>query len=137
MKILTSDAYCGYIPCNVSLLLDGDATLVRIREALDHVAKFSGPDDTVMIFFSGHGALLGDSDDPVSAMLPVDCDGRKLDSSCLSETEFSAALQQIPARRLVVLIDACHSGGAGSFKVEGSPKLQGVDLKLTLRSLRN
>ena len=125
-KILTTDAYCGYVPRNVSLLLDGDATLVRIREALDHVAKFSGPDDTVVIFFSGHGALLGDSDDPISAILPVDCDGQELDSSCLSETEFSAALQQIPARRLVVLIDACHSGGAGSFKVHGRIKRQAL-----------
>lgn len=122
--ILTSDAYCGYDLRNVSLLLDGDATLVRIREALGRVARFSDSDDTVAIFFSGHGALLGDSDDPVSAILPVDCDGRKLDSSSLSETEFSAALQRIPARRLVVLIDACHSGGAGSFKVQGRTKQQ-------------
>ena len=120
--ILTSDAYCGYDPRNVTLLLDGEAMLVRIREALDRVAKSSGPDDTVVIFFSGHGALLGDSDDPVSAMLPVDCDGRRPDSSSLSETEFSTALQRIPARRLVVLIDACHSGGAGSFKTQGRTK---------------
>ena len=123
-SVLTSDAYCGYNLRNVCLLLDGNATLARIQEALSFVAKSSGPDDTVVIFFSGHGALLGDSDDPFSAILPVDCDGRTLDSSSLSETEFSAALRQISARRLLVLIDACHSGGAGSFKVEGSPKLQ-------------
>lgn len=123
-SVLTSDAHCGYNHRNVCLLLDGNATLARIREALSFVAKSSGPDDTVVIFFSGHGALLGDSDDPLSAILPVDCGGRTLDSSSLSETEFSAALRQISARRLVVLIDACHSGGAGNFKVEGSPKLQ-------------
>ena len=123
-SVLTSDAHCGYNHRNVCLLLDGNATLARIQGALSFVAKSSGPDDTVIIFFSGHGALLGDSDDPLSAILPVDCDGRTLDSSSLSETEFSAALRQISARRLVVLIDACHSGGAGSFKVEGSPKLQ-------------
>ena len=124
--ILTSDAYCGYGSHNVTLLLDGEATLARIREALHCVARSSGPDDTVVIFFSGHGALLGDSDDPVSAILPVDCDERMLDSSCLSETEFSATLQQIPARRLVVLIDACHSGGAGSFKAQGQTKRQAL-----------
>lgn len=123
-SVLTSDAHCGYNHRNVCLLLDGNATLARIQEALSFVAKSSGPDDTVVIFFSGHGALLGGSDDPLSAILPVDCDGRTLDSSSLSETEFSAALRQISARRLLVLIDACHSGGAGSFKVEGSPKLQ-------------
>ena len=32
------------------------------------------------------------------------------------EPEFSAALQRFAAQRLLVLIDACHSAGAGSFK---------------------
>ena len=116
---LTSDACCGYEPRNVHLLLDGDATLTRIRAALDSVAGNSGPDDTVVIFFSGHGARLGDPADPESALLPFECDGRTLETTSLSETEFSSALQRIPARRLLVLIDACHSGGAGSFKGQG------------------
>ena len=73
--ILTSNAYCGYDQRNVHLLLDGDATLPEIRTALDSVAQTSTPDDTVVIFFSGHGALLGDPADPTSALLPVECDG--------------------------------------------------------------
>lgn len=35
------------------------------------------------------------------------------------EEEFSAALTKIQAQRLVVFIDACHSGGAGSLKSLG------------------
>lgn len=114
--ILTSDAYCGYEPRNVHVLLDDDATLARIRAALDSVSQASGPNDSVVIFFSGHGALLGGPSDPESALLPVECDARRLDSTSLSETEFSSALRRISAQRLLVLIDACHSGGAGSFK---------------------
>ena len=113
---LKSEAYCGYDDRNVHLLLDGDATLDRIRAVLAFVAQTSEPDDTVVIFFSGHGALLGDPTDPVSALLPVECDGRKLDTTSLSEAEFSSALQQLAVQRLLVLIDACHSAGAGSFK---------------------
>ena len=113
---LKSKAYCGYDDRNVHLLLDGDATLDRIRAVLAFVAQTSEPDDTVLIFFSGHGALLGDPTDPVSALLPVECDGRKLDTTSLSEAEFSSALQQLAVRRLLVLIDACHSAGAGNFK---------------------
>lgn len=114
--VLTSSACCGYEPHNVHLLLDGDATLARIRTALASVAETSGPDDTVVIFFSGHGALLGDPVDPESALLPVEFDGRTTETTSLSETEFSSALRRISAQRLLVLIDACHSGGAGSFK---------------------
>ena len=113
---LKSKAYCGYDDRNVHLLLDGDATLDRIRAVLAFVAQTSGPDDTVVIFFSGHGALLGDPTDPVSALLPVECDGRKLDTTSLSEAEFSSVLQQFAVQRLLVVIDACHSAGAGSFK---------------------
>ena len=114
--ILTSDAYCGYRPNNVHLLLNEHATLARIRTALDSVAKTSGPNDTVVIFFSGHGARLGNSANPQSALLPVEFDIRTPDTTSLSETEFSSTLQRISAQRLLVLIDACHSGGAGSFK---------------------
>ena len=114
--VLKSKAYCGYDDRNVHLLLDGDATLDRIRAVLASVAGTSGPDDTVVIFFSGHGARLGDPTDPVSALLPVECDARKLDATSLSEAEFSSALQRFAVQRLLVLIDACHSAGAGSFK---------------------
>ena len=113
---LTSSAYCGYESHNVHLLLDDDATLARIRTALATVAETSGPDDTVVIFFSGHGALLGDPVDPASALLPVEFDEWAPETTSLSETEFSSALRRISAQRLLVLIDACHSGGAGSFK---------------------
>ena len=117
--VLTSNAYCGYESRDVHLLLDSDATLARIRTALDSVAKTSGPDDTVVIFFSGHGALIGDPADPESALLPIEWNGRTPETTSLSETEFSSVLRRISAQRLLVLIDACHSGGAGSFKGMG------------------
>ena len=115
-EILTSNTYCGYQPNNVHLLLDEDATLARIRTALNSVAKASGPSDSVVIFFSGHGARLGDAPSHQSAVLPVEFDIGTPDTTSLTETEFSATLRRISAQRLLVLIDACHSGGAGSFK---------------------
>ena len=121
--VLTSSACCGYEAHNVHLLLDGEATLERIRAALASVVGASGPDDTVVIFFSGHGANLGDPADPESALLPVECDPRTLDTTSLSEPEFSAALQRFAAQRLLVLIDACHSAGAGSFKAAQAAQL--------------
>ena len=120
--VLTSDDRCGYKECNLHLLLDGDATLVRIRKALSAVAEASRPQDTVVVFFSGHGAILDGPKGPISAILPVECDAGALDETCLCEPELSAALQNIPAQRLLVLIDACHSGGVSSFKDQRSVK---------------
>lgn len=124
--VLKSNAYCGYDARNVHLLLDGDATLERIREVLALVAETSEPDDTVVIFFSGHGTCLGDPADPESALLSVECDAQKLGTTSLSEAEFSSALQRFVARRLLVFIDACHSGGAGSFKGRQEGELPGL-----------
>lgn len=121
--VLKSKAHCGYDASNVHLLLDGDATLDGIRATLASVADVSGPDDTVVIFFSGHGARLGDLVDPESALVPVDGDVGKLRSTTLSEAEFSAALQRFAAQRLLVLIDACRSGGAASFKGLGAAEV--------------
>jgi hypothetical protein len=117
-SVLTSSAHCGYDPKNVRVLLDKEATLTKLRKALDAVAQTAQPHDTVVIFFSGHGALLGDPADPASALLPVDCRYGDISGTSLSEAEFSGALRRIKAQRLVVLIDACHSAGAGSFKGE-------------------
>lgn len=113
---LTSSAHCGYAPENVKLLLDSQATLDAIRRELDALAARAKPSDTVLIFFSGHGARLGDE----SALVPVDCDAHRLAQTTLPEQEFSAALARIKAERLVVLIDACHAGAVASFKSIGA-----------------
>ena len=120
--VLTSHQYCGYRDQNVQLLLDGEATLQRIRNALRTIANVSGTEDTALIFFSGHGAVLGKPDNPMSAILPVDCDARTLGGTGLCEPEFSDALRNIRARRLIVLLDACYSGGASSFKDPKRPR---------------
>lgn len=114
--VVSSRDHCGYEEENLQLLLDGDATLIGIRQALHVMANASHPEDTALIFFSGHGAVLDGPDGPVSGIVPVDCDPRAPGDTCLWEPELSETLRSIPAQRLLILIDACHSGGAGSFK---------------------
>lgn len=113
---LTSPSYCGYDPGNVTMLLDTEATLENIRQALASVATRAKVEDSVVIFFSGHGARLGDRGGQESALVPVDCQLNRANSTTLTEAEFSASLTRIVAKRVVVLIDACHSGGAGNLK---------------------
>lgn len=118
--VLTSSAHCGYEPRNVLSLLDQGATLTAIREGLNDLARCAKPDDTALIFFSGHGARLGDQNSPESALLPFDCDPANVADSVLSEDEFSRALSRIQAGRLVVFLDACHSGDAGTLKADSA-----------------
>lgn len=127
-SILKSPDYCAYDPANVRVLLDKDATLAGIRAALDEIAQASTSDDTVVVYFSGHGADLSKYGGDNAGLLPVDCDIAKLTDTALGAAEFSTKLKAITAARLVVILDACHSGGAGAVKALQRVQF-GVDVK--------
>lgn len=131
--VLTSPTLCGYDSKNVAMLVDAQCTLDALRRELATLAARAKPDDTVIIFFSGHGGRFGNPADQESALIPVDCDPASLTSTIMSEAEFSAALERISAQRLVVLIDACHSGGVASFK--GGDGLSSFDFGFSEKSL--
>jgi hypothetical protein len=135
---LTDPATCGYPAEQVALLLDRQATCDGIRAALAKLAQAAGPDDTAVVFFSGHGARvsdlrgLGDLEGLAGRdlrglgnlegllgreyLLPYDVDLFDLPRTAISGDEMTALLRQIRAGRLLVLFDSCHSGAAGEPK---------------------
>ncbi|GLW98193.1 caspase family protein [Microtetraspora sp. NBRC 16547] len=114
--VLQAPEYCGFPPDNVRLLVDGEATLDALRTELGELASSARPDDTVIIFFSGHGGRFDHGGAETSALIPVDFRDDNMQGTTLLEAEFSTALAAIQARRLLVLLDACHSGGASTLK---------------------
>lgn len=114
--VLKSPSYCGYPAEHVTMLTDKEATLNGIRKALADLASAATTDDTVVIFFSGHGARLGNGADASSALVPYDCRHGDLAGTTLAEVELSLAIAAIKAPRVIVIIDACHAGDAASLK---------------------
>jgi hypothetical protein len=60
-------------------------------------------------------------------LLPVDTlytSGQSLAETAISGAEFTAALRGIPARKVVVVFDCCHSGGIGQPKDITAPVLK-------------
>jgi len=115
-QLLTDPTACGYPEANVIRLLDGQATGAGIRAALATLARRTGPDDTTIVFFSGHGAHNRAGDGGGQYLLPHDCDAADLPGTAIVGDEMTALLQDIAADRLLVLFDSCHSGGAGDPK---------------------
>lgn len=113
---LTSTAYCGYPPANVITLLDGQATRAAILTNLAELAARASADDTVCVFFSGHGAIVGSPGDEDSVLVTVDTDLSDIERTSVSSEEFGKALSRIKAKRVLVFIDACHAGGAAVSK---------------------
>lgn len=112
--LLQSPARCGFDPRKVQLLLEGAATREAIVAALDQLAGKASDEDMVCIYFSGHGWRASDNDE--SYLLPVDGRRDALETSAIAAALLSECLNRIKVRRLLVLLDACHAGGAGTIK---------------------
>lgn len=104
---------------NVTLLLNQDAGLGRLRSALGtHLKKMAGKDDMVIIYFAGHGAtekdvLSPDGDGLEKYLLPYDVDPQDLYASALPMREISHIFHRIQSQRIIFIADSCYSGASG------------------------
>ena len=107
----TQDAIYGQGSCQY--LGDSDATAEMIRRALDILrGAMSSKDDLAVFHFAGHGAMI----DGKLYLLPHDVnagDSFSIKGTALPILELKEELISIAERgRVLVLLDACYSGGA-------------------------
>ncbi len=111
-------------------LRNQDATRARIVNRLAAMAKDVQPDDVVFLFFSGHGRVPPGQEMfyfiphiPKStnrwSVTPFEERVEAVSTAMLAE-----AIRELPARRVVLVLDACQSGGA----VESLAKIGDVKL---------
>ncbi len=112
----------GFRKDHVMLLTDTaerKPTLRNIRYALGtFLARSARKQDTVVIFYAGHGAPEADlrgaeRDGLAKYLIPVDADPDDLYSTALPMDEIKTIFERIEAERVVAFIDACYSGAAG------------------------
>ena len=100
------DAFAAKGVSSVDTLFNCNATRENIL-ALKQKFLNSGPDDIVILYFSGHG-LLSSELDFYFATHDVDFNNPAVRGLLYDDLE--ALLDGIPARRKLLLMDACHSG---------------------------
>lgn len=111
----------GFKPSATKVLLNQQATLAAVREALRQwLVEGTSPSDRVLLYYSGHGTQLpdedGDEDDGLDEawtlhdMAPARRHGRATLDGVLLDDELAETLARIPSRQVLVLVDACHSG---------------------------
>jgi helicase len=91
---------------NTVLLTDAEATRSRIETELEHLTTCC-PEDIVVISFSGHGS-------PDHQLVTHDTNLRDLGGTALPLDRLSSWFSKIPAKRLVLFLDCCFSGGIGA-----------------------
>ena len=106
----------GYPQDHVKLILDKDATKKTLLDGLAWLASSAGNDATAVFYYSGHGGRIEDGADAGNYLIPIDTRLDALKASAISSDELTDALRAIHSGRLVVLLDACHSGGTGDAK---------------------
>lgn len=114
-RILIDPLRCGYPPDRVRVLVESNATKSNILKGLDNLAREASGDTTTVIYFSGHGGF-SNGDSSHIYLCPREADLARMADTAISSAVFSQALSEIKTRRLVVIIDACHAGGAASLK---------------------
>jgi branched-chain amino acid transport system substrate-binding protein len=94
---------------NVKTLLNEDATKAAVEKELWYGLRQAGKGDTVILFFSGHGA-----DDPFMpghfCFLSYDSDPENLKPTAVDMTGLPF-LKRLDAPRVALFADACHAGG--------------------------
>ncbi len=107
---------CGYEAEKVKLLIDEEATADAIRSGLSDLAERANGDDTVVIFFSGHGGESETGADAGNYLIPFDCDTGNLAETAIAGNELTDFFRQIQSERLLVIFDCCYAGGTANPK---------------------
>jgi ABC-type amino acid transport substrate-binding protein len=118
--VLIDPNFCAY-PNNqqhIRLLHDKEATRNKILEALNWLKEqaVADPEATVIVYYSGHGWL--NKNQSRYYLLQHDIDPSDIEGSALSAENFTNALRQVQAKRLLVIIDSCHAAGMATAKKE-------------------
>lgn len=133
LKFADNDARAFYnylindnaIPADhVTLLTNEEATLQRVKDILGvEVKQKARKQDTVIIYFAGHGAPEPDNASPdgdglEKYFLTYDTDPQRLYSTALPMQEVARIFSRIDSERIVLIQDTCYSGASGGRTIQ-------------------
>lgn len=109
-----------------------DAGKAKIIEALNDIAAEARPEDSVLLFYAGHGYLLDDV--KMGYWIPVDA-SVKTARGWISNQDIAKLLAAIRARQLMLISDSCYSGSLTREQKVSQGRELDVDRILRQRSV--
>jgi hypothetical protein len=97
-----------YSRAHVTTLVDHEVTVAAVERAVSSLSAM-GPDDVAVVFFAGHGVKPTPSDDMVLLTSAAAATRESLVANGVGWTKLGALLAAARGR-VVMLLDACHSG---------------------------
>lgn len=119
-ELLKNPSVGRFKPDHVITLKDREATTVAIKEKLNLLARMAGPDDLVVVYFATHGSSRDMDTANASYIVTYDTqvgpdftDQDSLFATGLGMAEVASAVaSRVKARRTLIVLDTCYSGGA-------------------------
>ena len=128
----------GWAPANVTLLTDAQATKAAIRAAITNAAANALAGDTFVYQHSSHGGQFNATENDEEPLTGEDGKATFLcvyeeeyydNTTAYNDYEIAADLAAFPAGvKVVVIVDACHSGGLFKSKVAAKASAASFDL---------
>lgn len=114
---LTTDG--KFAPDHVKVLTDEEATKERVMAELGDkwLPRLARPNDLVLIFISTHGSPSTADLEGLNYLVMHNTDPDSLYATGLPLSELAAAIKsRVHSNRVVLIVDACHSGAANPAK---------------------
>lgn len=124
----------NFAPDHVKLLVDEEATKERVLAELGDkwLPRVARPNDLVLIFISSHGSPSNMDVGGLNYLVMHNTDPDSLFATGLPLQELASAIKQrVHSNRVVMIIDACHSGAANTAK--GLTRVGNVDTDTLLQ----
>ena len=125
----TESMSSNYDKVDITILLDEEVTVENVLN-IKNKLKQTKVSDVVIVFFAGHG-ILDSNFDYYLATHNIDFDNPSVKG--LSYTNLESLLDGIPARKKLLLMDACHSGEVDKDEIEKSKSGNSENVKLGKR----
>lgn len=105
----------NFSPDHIRLLVNQDATRMRIMTELGDkfLPRVVQPDDLVVLYFSSHGSPSSADFRDKNYFIAYDSEKTNLFASGIELQELMKVIKgRVDTNRVIVILDACHSGGA-------------------------
>jgi hypothetical protein len=110
---LFSEMYASAVPADHFVLLENEqASRGQILKSMRSMLARAEPEDLVVLFFATHG--LPDAGGTELFFFTHETDPNLPEDKGLAREEVMRAIRQTRAKKMVLLLDACHAGGFGS-----------------------
>jgi formylglycine-generating enzyme required for sulfatase activity len=138
LYVFFSDHFTGRIsPDHFRLLTNDQATRGRVLQVLNETFRLAQPEDLVIISLAMHG--LPDPAGNDLYFLAYDTDPNYPEDRAISQYDLIKQIQRSKARKIVLVLDACHAGkfGASSSNLRGASSAEVNRMLTTLGQVQD